>query len=105
MQEVKAKQTTRREQDEAVDETQADTARSAQVSEDAACCLADIDEALAECTVDARADLVESDEDIVNRGVPDYYAYEDDDQWEKAYQRFRQAYENFYGVSYNSCTC
>lgn len=88
--------------------------QSAQVTEEAECCLADIDELLKDCE---SREL--TDEEILAKGEPDAkdYGYNgtfahvtDHTLWDyagysKDSERYDNAYENVYGVEIRRCGC
>lgn len=102
----------RRDSEEATETTEVETTDTTtnEVSEEAACCLVEIDKALAE--VEER-EL--TDEEIVAKGLPEWNREWNDLQegdWEKAYTdwnaarvEFQEAYERVTGMRHESCTC
>lgn len=106
MQLTKQKQKTT--EDQVVEETpDGVNEQSAKVSEDAACCLAEIDALLEDC--DKPREL--TDQEIYDKGRPTPFEYGyptypwQRDEYFAAYKRFKQAYENVTGTAYNACTC
>lgn len=110
----KTKTTDKQEHTETTEEVPSEVnEQSAQVSEDAACCLADIDALLEEC----KAENVElTDQQIVDAGFPDafedfgyHYTLKNDewqyDEYHAAVARFEAAYLAIHGVEYDPCVC
>lgn len=102
MQEQQARQS-RREETTEPEATEVDRSRTDEVIEDANCCLADIDEALA-----AHEAEEESAEVVYAKGHPDkydmYYATGSHDAWIAAHNAYAKAYEQLTGVVHQ-CGC